>query len=304
MMPSGRTLILAFALLVSLPLAAQAAGEGGPPRSWQSSVSFTPLYLGAGGISGGGEYAANIYAVRLDTMGGLGPRTRIGLSFSGSYADNRFDTPTAFGSAPWGDVQRLGIAVSGMQVGSDGWRYLFTPSLDVAREEGAEPGDALIYGAVASIMKSFGKRQTLGLGLGGFSQIEEVQIFPFPVIDWAFNDSWRLRNPLQAGPTGPAGLELDYRLNERWEVGFGGAYRQLRFRLSEEGAVPGGVGVESGFVTFIHAAVKAGDRLSLDLYGGALLQGELRVENRHGDTVANRGLETAPLLGATLKLTF
>jgi hypothetical protein len=303
MMTSVRTLILASALLASLTLMAQAAGEG-PRRSWQSSVSFTPLYLGASGISGGGDYASNIYAVRLGTMGGLGPRTRIGLSFSGSYADNRFDTPTAFGAAPWGDVQRLGMAMPIMQVGSDGWRYLFTPSLDVVREEGAEPGDALIYGAVASVMKSFGQGQALGLGVGGFNQLEEVQIFPFPVIDWAFNDSWRLSNPLQAGPTGPAGLELDYRLNERWEIGFGGAYRQLRFRLREGGAVSGGVGAESGLVAFIHAAVKAGERLSLDLYGGALLQGELRVEDRHGDTVVNRGLETAPLLGATVKLAY
>lgn len=300
MMPSVHTLILASALLLSPTLA---AGEE-PRRSWQSSASVTPVYLGASGISGGGDYASNIYAVRLGTMGGLGPRTRIGLSLSASHADNHFDTPTAFGGAPWGDVQRVGIALPVMQVGSDGWRYLFTPSLDVSREEGAEPGDALIYGAVASVMKSFGKGQTLGLGVGGFSQLEEVRIFPFPVIDWAFNDNWRLSNPLQAGPTGPAGLELDYRLNKRWEVGIGGAWRQLRFRLREGGAIPGGVGEESGFVAFVHAGVKAGDRLSLDLYGGALLQGELRVENRQGAAVASRDLETAPLLGATLKLTF
>lgn len=300
---AARTLLV-FALFYGFtPVSAPAATPGSPGK-WQSSASFTPLYLGASGISGGGNYASNIYALRLGTMGGLGPQTRIGLSLSGSYADNRFDTPTAFGGAPWGDVQRFGIALPLMQVGSDGWRYLFTPSLDVAREEGAEPGDALIYGAVASVMKAFGQGQTLGVGVGGFRQFDEGRVFPFPVIDWAFSDNWRLCNPLQAGPTGPAGLELDYRLNEQWAVGLGGAYRQLRFRLREGGAVPGGVGAESGILVFAHAAVQAGERLSLHLYGGALLQGELRAEDRHGNAVASRGLEPAPLLGATCRLTF
>ncbi len=300
--PSRSLLILI--LLTILTAASARAAAPGPPGQWQSSASLTPLYLGASGISGGGDYASNIFALRLGTMGGLGPRTRIGLSLSASYADNRFDTPTAFGLAPWGDVQRVGLAVPLMQVGNGGWRYLLTPSLDVSREEGAETGDALIYGAVASVMKSFGQGQALGLGLGAFSQLEEVQVFPFPVIDWTFNDSWRLSNPLQAGPTGPAGLELDYRLNPRWEIGLGSAWRQLRFRLREDGPVPGGVGGESGLIAFAHAGLQAGERLSLHLYGGALLHGELRVEDRHGAAVASHGLDPAPLLGATFRLTF
>jgi hypothetical protein len=56
--------------------------------------------------------------------------------------------------------------------------------------------------------------------------------------------SWVV-NALASGPTGPAGLELEYHFDGGWMVSVGAAYRVLRFRLSDTGLVSNGVGQET-----------------------------------------------------------
>ena len=73
-------------------------------------------------------------------------------------------------------------------------------------------------------------------------------------------------NALQAGPTGPAGLELVYRPGEDWGFGLGGAYR----RLAKE--------------------------INLDLYGGLLLGGELSLEDSSGRELSSDNYRATPFL--------
>jgi hypothetical protein len=228
-----------------------------------------------------------------------------GITLNYAYYDNRFALPNAFSAAaPWGDVERVGLNVP-LSVRTDaGWAFVLTPSLDYFRERDADWGESLTYGAVLSAARSFGPKNRLGFGLGVYQQLEEVRAFPFLVVDWQLSERLRLNNPLPAGPTGPAGLELNYRASARWELGAGAAYRRVRFRLSEDGAFPGGIGEESGVITFLHAATRLGPTVSLDLYGGALLSGELSVEDRNGEALARHGFDSAPLLGATLRVRF
>jgi hypothetical protein len=272
---------------------------------WQSSFSVTPAYIGAADIDGGGEYESRIVAMGLGTMGPVGPRTRAGLTLAYSYSDNRFVTPTASGPvAPWGDMERIGLSASVMRMGARGWMFSVSPSADYFREEGADLGDALTYGAVVLAAKSFRQGRMLGLGVGGFRQLEEVQAFAFPAVDWALTERWRINNPLQAGPTGGAGLEINYRVSKAWALGLGGAYREVAFRLREDGPYPGGVAQEAGVVAFLHAGTQPGQRLEIDLYAGAIINGKLETQDRNGDSLVEHDLETAPIIGATLKLAF
>jgi hypothetical protein len=133
-------------------------------------------------------------------------------------------------------------------------------------------------------------------------QLEGVRVFPFPAVDWALTERLRINNPLPAGPTGPAGLEINYRVGKAWALGLGGAYREVAFRLRDDGPYPSGVGREAGVVAFLHAGIRPGQRLEFDLYGGAIIQGELEVQDDNGDSLIERDLGTAPIIGATLKL--
>lgn len=135
-------------------------------------------------------------------------------------------------------------------------------------------------------------------GLGVYDQIEKTSVFPVVIVDWRLNDRWRLVNPLPSGPTGPAGLELDYRFDGDWTAGGGVAYRSVRFRLNDRASAPGGVGEESGVPLFLRVTRNLGPQMALHLYGGAVVGGTPRLEDASGnlikkefqDTPADRGL--------------
>jgi hypothetical protein len=292
--------------LIAIPccLAVNAAASE-RAAGWQFSAALTPVYLASANIDSGGDYESRVLALNVGGSHPVGPRATAGVTFNYAHYDNRFAAANAFGTPePWGNVERVGLSVPVFLRTAEGWALVATPSADYFHERGADWGESLTYGAILSASRFFSPRHHLGFGLGVFQQLEEVSAFPFLVVDWQLSDRVRLNNPLPAGPTGPAGLELNYRTSARWEVGMGAAYRRLRFRLRDDGAFPGGVGQESGIIAFLHAATRFGADASLDLYGGVLLDGELQVEDDNGDNVAQYGFDSAPLLGATLRVRF
>jgi len=298
--------VAVLAPVMCFVIAASAAEpqESGQGR-WQWFGAVTPAYFGSADVGGGGAYESRIVALHLGTSGPVGPRTRADLTLGDSYSDNRFETPTAFGAtAPWGDMERVGVSASVMQTVDHGWILSIGPSVDSFREKGAGLGDALTYGAVLSATKAFAEDRVLGLGAGLFRQLEGAQTFVFPVVEWALTEQWRISNPLPAGPTGPAGLELSYRVHHGWTLGVGGAYREVLFRLRDDGPFSDGIAKENGVITFLHAGTGAGERVGIDVYAGAVINGELEVQDRNGNALITQDLGTAPIIGATLKLVF
>ena len=121
---------------------------------------------------------------------------------------------------------------------------------------------------------------------------------------WEIDDKWMLRNSLASGPAGGPGVELAYKVNDTWELAAGGAYREYRFRLSDDGPVPGGIGENSGIPLFARVSAKLGKTGRLDFVAGALVSGELKVLDRNGSTLREADYKTSPLLGITAKVDF
>jgi hypothetical protein len=279
------------------------AGSSQADVGFSPSLSVTPFYQGRAGLDGGGRFSAAGAITRLGVTRRLGARGFWGLTLNYDYTDYRFDDADAFGGeAPWNDVQRVGLSVP-IQFVTGSWGWLIAPSVDYFRETGADWNDALSYGAVVSGVRQFSSGR-LGLGLGVFNRLEKVKVFPFVPVDWRLSERWRLTNPLAAGPTGPAGLEAMYAFATGWEIGAGGAYRSVRFRLNDSGPAASGVGEERGIVGFLHLTRKLDPRLALDLYAGAIFDGQLKVEDSHGDTLTEADFDTAPLVGLTLSARF
>lgn len=281
-----------------------APGAGGAAEAWQSFFSVTPIWQGNANIDNGGDFDATGVGIRAGTSSGFGAGHRAGVTLHYDYLDYDFSSRTAFGDAPWGQVQRFGFGVPLVFGGADGWFYGITPSVEWSRENGADLGESVIYGGILSATKAFAPDQRLGLGLGVFSDIEETRVIPILVVNWRLNDRWSLVNPLPAGPAGPAGLELNYRFDNGWDLGLGAAYRSLRFRLSENGPTPDGVGVERGVPVFLRLSADFADHASFFLYAGAIVGGELRVEDSGGNTLREESFDPAPLLGATFRMRF
>ena len=294
----------ACAATVGAMLLLLAPGASGAAEAWQSFFSVTPIWQGNANIDNGGDFDATGVGIRAGTSSGFGAGHRAGVTFHYDYLDYDFSSRTAFGDAPWGQVQRFGFGVPLVFSGADGWFYGITPSVEWSRENGADLGESVIYGGIPSATKVFAPDQRLGLGLGVFSDIEETKVIPILVVNWRLNDRWSLVNPLPAGPAGPAGLELNYRFDNGWDLGLGAAYRSLRFRLSENGPAPDGVGEERGVPVFLRLSADFSDQASLFLYAGAIVGGELRVEDSGGNTLREESFDPAPLLGATFRMRF
>jgi hypothetical protein len=180
------------------------------------------------------------------------------------------------------------------------WGFLVLPSVHLFLEDGADSGKSLVYGAVLGMSWSFGPDRRIGLGLSVFSRLEQVSVLPFPFVDWRLTSRLRLINPLPAGPTGGAGLELAFDPGGGFTLGGGGAYRNIRFRLRGGGPYPGGIGAEHAILAFVHAGVRLWRVVMLDGYAGAVLGGALRVEDSGGHGISERAFDPAPLVGATV----
>jgi hypothetical protein len=297
-----RTAAALFAVLaLALGVTAAQAQEAG----WRPFASVTGTYEGKGDLDQGGDFSVWGAIVRAGAAGQVAPGIGAGVTLNYDYYDFSFSNPTAFGGvAPWNIVQRYGVAVPLSFDVRDGWSIGFVPSVDWFRENGADTGDSLAWGAIVSGTKRFADGNRLGLGVGVYDRIEKTGVFPFLIVDWRFGDRWRLINPLAAGPTGPAGLELDYLLGGGWTIGVGGALRSLRFRLSEGGPVPNGVGEERGVPLFLRATREFGRQMALHLYAGAVVAGELRVEDSSGNRLRSEDFDPAPFFAVTFTTRF
>jgi hypothetical protein len=285
----------AFAALLAVT-GAPHAQDGG----WSPFVAVTPIYQGEADLDNGGDFSFGGLTLRAGVAGPIGGGNRAGVTINYDYVDYSFSNPVAFGSvAPWNIVQRYGVTVPLSFQLRDGWSFGVAPSVDWFRENGADSGEAMAWGATFSAVKQFQDGNRIGVGLGVFEQIEDTVAFPFLIIDWRLSDRWRVTNPLASGPTGGAGVEFDYRLSDSWTMGVGAAYRRYRFRLSETGPVPNGVGEERGVPVFFRATYGFTRQLSLHMYAGVVVGGRLRVEDPSGNTLRQDDFDPAPLLAVT-----
>lgn len=286
-------------VLASL-LAVTCSVHAGETNNWQGFVSLTPVYQGNADLDRGGDFSVGGAILRGGASKDLGGGNRAGVTLSYDYLDYSFSNSGAFGQvAPWNIVQRYGVAVPLSFAVGDGWSVGVAPSVDWFKENGANTGDSLTWGATVSGTKRFNDGNRLGIGVGVFSQIEKTSAFPFLIVDWRLNDRWRLVNPLPSGPTGPAGLELDYRFDGGWTAGVGASYRVMRFRLSDTGPVRNGIGEESGVPVFLRVTRKFSEQMELHLYGGVVAGGKLTLENSSGNKLREEDFDPAPLFGAT-----
>jgi hypothetical protein len=260
-------------------------------------VSVSPVFEDAS-LASGGDASVGGVIVRLGTSREFGGGARAGLTVNYDYFDYSFDNPVAFGGvAPWGKLYRYGVSMPVSFAMGEGWVLGITPSFDWFKENGAASSDALAWGATMTAVKVFADGNQLGLGVAAFDRVEETSVFPFPIVNWRFDRHWRLINPLAAGPTGPAGLELNYEFESGWALGLGAAWRKTRYRLSESGPVASGVGEISGAPIFLRARLDLGRSSTLNLYGGVIAGGTLRVEGPSGNLVREEDFDLAPLVG-------
>ena len=287
------------ALAASLFAGAFLASPGLSASDYRYSVA--PIYQSDSDLDSGGSAGYTGVFASLGRSWAIDSGSSLGFRLGFTYEDWRFDDLGAFGGfAPWNDLYRVGLAVPYSITTDGGWRWSLTPTVEYAGESGASFSDSLEYGASLVAARAIRPDLTVGLGVGVYYRIEETSAFPFVIVDWRINDRLRLSNPTPGGPSGPAGLELNYALDSGWEIGVGAAYRSDRFRLDSDGPIPGGVGEQRSVPVLASISRRFSDDLSLRLYAGVALGSTLRVEDASGRDLYEEDRDPAAMVGLLL----
>jgi hypothetical protein len=276
------------------------------PSSIEYDLSVSAIRQPEVNIDGGGKFSLSGGLVRFGLKRSAGPGSSIGLGLSYDVDDYDFTGITEFGGEdPWNDVRRVGISLPYFKLLNQSWAMGLSPSVNWLQESGAASNDSLSYGITGFATRSFTRTRSLGFGAGVFRTIDdETDFFPFIAIDWQFNDQWRLSNPFDADALGPAGLELSYRINDRWQLGGGGVYRSFRFRLDNDGVGANGIGENKSAVAFLRLRRFSPSGLNVDFYAGTTLAGELELDDTNGRRLAVSDYDNALFVALTLSVDF
>ena len=268
------------------------------------SVSASYIHQFDTDIGRSGEFRLDRVLARADGKRKISEAVRLGIGANYDYSDYSFTgTLNDQIADPWNEVHALNLSVSALFDLDRNWMLFVAPSVGVAAEAGADWGDSMGYGGIVWTSYRFSPSLTLGLGAGVFSKPEEVSAFPLIIVDWKITDRLRMANPLQAGPTGPAGLELSYTFND-FTIAAGGSYRSARFRLDDHGPVSNGVGEDRSFPLWVRFSAKVGKAGTLGLYSGAMVGGKMTIEDSRGHKIFDESYDASPFIAATISFKF
>jgi hypothetical protein len=268
-------------------------------------ISFIHVQFSDSDLDGGGELGSSQTNLQIGTEWSKGRGEAFGVSFGVGLNDYDLSGSTVIpGSAAWGQVTGLDLGVNWRRpVGRSGM-FFIAPNLAAARGEGADWGESLEFGLIASYGYRVSSTLTFGIGAGIFTGLEETSGFPVLLIDWRISENWRVGNSFRAGPSGPAGIELAYSPDPGWEVAVGGGWRSERFRLDENGPVPDGIGEVEGAPIYLRVSWDASEQLSVDLFGGIYVGGEVLTETSGGFELARDDLDATPFFGLSANSRF
>jgi hypothetical protein len=269
-----------------------------PKENLGFSLSGAPIYQFPSKVDGGGNLSVFTLIFTADTRKKINDKLAAGLSFTYIYNDYHFSGLTGFSVPyPWSSIHTFRLAVPLYYSLNDNWHFLLIPIIQFSGENGARFGDALSYGGVVGVSHVFGPKLELGLGRAGFYNLAEVSIFPYPIVKINLTGKFRVSNPFQTSPAGPAGVEFSYLLDNHWDVGFGWAYRSPRFRLDYNGPIPNGIAQYRSFPVFVRLSYKLSPALRIDGYGGASLFNKIYIDDRRGNELYRTKQNVAPLIG-------
>ena len=302
--PAGWALLV-FSLLIPANLFGQMASPLVIGESSRFSASASSSYQFKSNLDGGGDVSVSHYGIGFGGAAPLTGRVGVGVRMSYDRAEYSFSSPNGFPVRnPWGQINRLGLTMQAGYQLNDQWSIGGGPVLQHAGEDGAKFDDSLMYGGIVSAVYRANPALTIGFGAGVFYRLTETRVFPSLLVSWKITDRLRLGNSYRLGVTGPAGLELSYKLDENWEVATGGGRRSSRFRLDKEGSTPDGIGENSSWPIYARISRKLGSVLHLDLYGGAAFNGRMKLQDSSGNDISLVDYRTTPLLGVNLRAGF
>ncbi|MDA1069797.1 MAG: hypothetical protein O2825_00110 [Proteobacteria bacterium] len=295
--------VLGLLAAAALPAAAQeAAAPDGP--FWHVSTETRAAHAFDADIDSGGSFDVSRAQGVLGLTYVTSPRDSVGIALDYTWSGYGFEGAAGLGALdPWGDLRKLSLSLPYRMALGERWDVLAIVGVASAAESGAAIDRGVTGSGLLAVSYRVSDSLALGPGFGIASQIDDdATVFPFLVLDWqvtpALSLTTRGDGPAVDGPQ----ATLTWRPAPAWSLGLGAAWESKRYRLADDGPVPGGVGQNEAWPVYLSLAY--GDPRAFQVYGfgGYRLGGELTVEDRDGVLAASSGYADAPFLGAGLRL--
>lgn len=212
------------------------------------------------------------------------------------------DTPEGFEIDPWGNVHTLAYTMVFDYKIDDTWTLFGGPSLAFAAEDGADWGDAMIWGGSVGAKYRVNPDLMVGLGIAGVQPIEDgFAALPIILFDWKISEEFALRNssPIAGVSMGYLGAEGIWMFADDWEAVVGVQAEKSRFRLAESNPVAeNGVGQVTGVPVYARLNWKPCEHITVSGLCGVIAGGNLRIDDEDGNKLGDDvDYDPAPFVG-------
>ncbi len=292
---------LVFSAGSSLAQQQESQGRSGPPGGWSSFARGGAVYQFDTDLDEGGSYDVKRFTLEAGQGYGWDPRTSVSFALGYRYDGYSFSRGSGIAAAaPWEDVHSLSLGVPMRRGIGENWSAFMIPSVQSSGESGSSFDETITGGILTGFAYRFGERLTIGPGFGVVSQLEDsASIFPVLIVDWKITDKLSLETGRGLGASLGPGLTLNYQATHHWSFSVGGRYEKVRFRLDDEGTVPGGIGEDSSFPLFAGFTYSYSPEIKLSLVGGVEFGTEFVLEDSDGNRIMKESSDPGGFLGLT-----
>jgi hypothetical protein len=256
-------------------------------------------YQGKTDIDGGGNLQVNRFDVGIIGRADLLERLRWTNTFFFSVNDYDFGGSGFSTGDPWETILTMRLVTKLRYQLSEQWGVFGGGAFIFSSETGADWGDSFSGGGLAGVDFRHSKSLFVSVGVAIISQIEDdARVTPSVSLNWLPYERWAVRVgvvPASGGAT--AAGEVAYRVAEPVELALGLLSNQRRFRLDDSGPAPDGVGEDNNLLLRLRLSWHLIPRLSLHLLGGAVLGGEVQLDDRNGNRINKQDYDPAPYVG-------
>lgn len=243
-----------------------------------TSVSLSRVATGPVSDGDGNELQRDQWMFEVKTVKPLDRHWSIGAKLAYDYFDYDVFSSSIESQHAVETVERYRASLSLSYRLDKHWMFIFSPQLQYAASDTVSLSDAQSYGAFLSTLYHFNSGNMIGLGVGYVNDIDETRTVPFIAINWMLTDTLKLANPLSAGFSGPAGLELSYINHPNWDYGIGIANRTNRFLVADEQTAE-----IDEWVGFGRVSWKANSTFSVNVYAGYFFNGDLEFNSPYSN---------------------
>jgi hypothetical protein len=257
-------------------------------------------------INSGGGFSSSRLDASFTAISDITPDVNVRFTFGYEFDSYSFRGTTGFGGLnPWDDIHTIGFGIIFGANLTDDLRLFAGPVFQFSAESGASFSDGFIGGGVFGASYQITPDLRLGAGIGVVSQLgRSVRPYPIITVDWAITEQLRLSSHTSTNAVGDTGLELIYNWGGGIETAIGGAYRWRRFRLDDGGPVSEGIGEHVSYPFWVRLTYHLNRHVSINLFGGAVFEGRVRLMNSGGTTVARSDYDPAGLIGISGSIRF